>query len=375
MELQLQEGNSAVMSFDEGFSFLGEDSGPRYPTPEGTLQTEPGRKTLMVARSGGKVRLSKGRVIVESKDKVQLVSVPQSLVSRIVCFGPVGVSAGIRDWALRSDIHVVYLSRTGNYLGQLLAGGAKQRAARVRAQLALTEERRIELARSIVTAKVNKQIVLLRRYVRDENRDDLVPKIEFMKSLRGQLPQYVTSEGLMGVEGAAAKTYYEGLCLLLPVECGFSGRNRRPPRDIVNAALSYLYALLLAECVGALVAAGLDPAFGCLHSESRGAPALGLDLMEEFRPYVVNLVVVHAARKGTLTVADQEPDQDKPGVWLTKAAKQRLVDAYELRMLQLTSGALPGFGGSIRAHIHRQAKRLANAIHSGADEFTGLSWR
>ena len=231
------------------------------------------------------------------------------------------------------------------------------------------------IGRQVVLAKVGKQVVLLERYLREDNREELQPRIGLMKALLTQVPACGTSEELMGVEGAAARTYYEGLKILLPEDCGFTGRNRRPPLDVVNAAMSYLYTLLLGECVGALVAAGLDPAFGCLHSESRGAPALGLDLMEEFRPYVVDQVILQAARRGSLTKADEVRIEGKPGVLLTKAAKKVLIDAYELRMLRSTSGALPGFGGSIRQHVHRQAKRLAHAIHTDPAEYTGLAWR
>jgi len=119
----------------------------------------------------------------------------------------------------------------------------------------------------------------------------------------------------------------------------------------------------------------LDPAIGCLHAESKGTPSLGLDLVEEFRPFVVDQVVIELARRKILTDDDAVRVPGKPGVKLSKKARTDILEAYERRMQQKCNGALPGFGGSVRRHLHQQAKRLGKAIRSENVMYTGLSWR
>lgn len=373
--MMLSEEKTDVMSFDEGFCFLGEDFGCRYPPTLGDHRVdEPEARVLYVARQGGRVRVGGGRVIVESADRAELLSVPQTQVTRVVCFGSVGVSAGAREWALGTGAQVVFASRRGGYQGQLLGTSSKKRVSRLRAQLALAEGRGLRLARLCLEGKLVKQAVLLKHFVREDNADDVSPRIKLIEGLVPMLATAASVEELMGLEGAAARTYFEALEALLPADLGFHGRNRQPPLDVVNAALSYGYTILEGECVSAVVAAGFDPAIGCLHTDSRNQPALGLDLMEEFRPTVVDQVVVQLARSRALRPEHGVSTPGKPGVLLTKAAKTLLVDAYERRMLTRVK-ALPDFTGSWRRHVYRQAQRLGSAIMGDDYGYTGLSWR
>ena len=183
-----------------------------------------------------------------------------------------------------------------------------------------------------------------------------------------------TPAELMGLEGAAAAQYFPRFGAMMPEGLEFTFRSRRPPRDVVNAALSYLYTILLGECVTALQAAGLDPAIGVLHSDQDNRPSLALDLMEEFRPFVVDSVVMTAARLRALTPAHGR-EEPGAGTLLTKAGKEALLTSYEKRLLTKTGGALPDFSGTIRAHLYRQAHRLRASIMDHDEPWTGLSWR
>ena len=145
--------------------------------------------------------------------------------------------------------------------------------------------------------------------------------------------------------------------------------------DVFNAAISYGYAILLGECVSALVSCGLEPGIGMLHADDDSRPSLALDLMEEFRPYVVDQAVVHLCRRGGLKAEDGTHSAQSSGIFLTKNGKAAVVDGYERRMLQVTRGALPGFAGSIRRHVYRQAQVLAQFIMGRREEWVGLSWR
>lgn len=376
--MPLGADKSGVMSFEEGFCFLGEDFGPRYPpTLAGQRVTEPARKVLYLGMQGAHAHLEAGRLIVQSAQDAEVLDIPSGTVERIVCFGAVGISAGLRSWALASEVELVFLSRRGTYLGQAWSATAGRRIGRLRAQLAVADNpaRALPFARTVVDAKVRKQMVLLQRLARRDNTEIITSAVGQISELLAMLPECGTREELMGIEGAAAREYFAALGQIMPDGLRFAGRSRQPPGDLINAALSYGYAIILSEAVSALCAAGLDPAIGLLHAEQDNRPSLALDLMEEFRPLVVDQIVVAAARRGELRSEHGRRDEALHGVLLTKAGREVLVGEYERRMLQHTKGALPGLSGSMRRHLYRQAERLAAYVYDPLAAWTGLSWR
>lgn len=375
--MSLGPEDTQVMSFDEGFCFLGEDFGPRYPPPMPEAGVEdPERKVLYVALQGSRVRTDGGRILVEGTNDQPVLDVPSGHVRRLVCFGSVGVSAGARGWAMSSGVDVVLASRRGTYQGSLVSAVSAPRAARVRAQVALQDSPAgLDLARSVISAKVRKQMVVLQRFGRREHADQVRDAVAAMEQVLRLLPDCGSPSEALGVEGAAAAAYFPALGSLLPEGMRFDHRTRRPPLDVANSALSFLYTVMLGECVTACYAAGLDPALGVMHRDQEDRPSLALDLLEEFRPMVVDQVVVSTARVGQFTAGHALVEKDRAGVFLTKAGREALIGAYERRMLTTTRGALPGFSGTIRRHVYRQAQRMAAAILHPGTPWTGLSWR
>lgn len=376
--MQLGADKTAVMSFDEGFCFLGEDFGPRYPpaVPHHRV-TVPEKRVVYVGSQGSHVRIQQGRLIVESKDDAPLLDVPTGQVSRIACFGAVGFSSGARNWALSQGVSTIFASRRGAYLGALAPATDKARPGRLRVQVRASEDPTVALglARAFVEAKLVKQAVVLRRFGRRNNSELVTPAVRSITRLGEMLPQCATVDEVRGIEGAAASAYFPAFGSLFPAGLAFETRTRRPPGDVTNAALSYLYTILLGECETALRAAGLDPSIGFLHSDDDDRPSLALDLMEEFRPLVVDQATLSAARHNQLTPDHGRTEPDRPGVLLTKAGRTVMVDGYERRMLHTTRGALPDFTGSLRRHLYRQAQRLVRALHDPSTPWTGLSWR
>lgn len=375
--MTLGADKTEVMSFDEGFCFLGEDFGPRYPPLlDDHRVVEPERRVLYAGMQGGRVRVAAGRVIAETAEDVEVLDVPMHQVARVVCFGSVGLSAGARTWAMSNDVDVAFVSRRGSYLGAMVPATAGTRAKRLRAQLAFADDpaRSLRLAIAIADAKIRKQIVLLQRFGRREQAPDTAEAVAQMRHMLTMLPASTSTEEVMGVEGAAAAAYFPCLGRLFPDELRFDHRTRQPPLDIANSALSYLYTVLGGECASALVAAGLDPAIGFFHADDEDRPSLALDLLEEFRPLIADQVVLNAARIGELRADSGWTEEGRPGILLTKAARTSLLAGYERRMLQMTRGALPGFAGTLRRHLYRQAERLQVTV-SRDEPWTGLSWR
>ena len=123
------------------------------------------------------------------------------------------------------------------------------------------------------------------------------------------------------------------------------------------------------------MATGLDPAIGFLHTDHDGRPSLALDLVEEFRPLIVDQIVMEALRRRRLRPEHGRRDENRGGVLLTAAGREVIVDAYERRMLQMTRGALPDFAGTLRRHLYRQAQVLAAWVQNLGPGYVGLSWR
>lgn len=237
LSMELGAEDTAVMSFEQGFTFLGEDFGARYPPVlEEVRVEEPERKVLYAAPQGGRVRMAAGRLIVENADDAEVLDVANGLVSRIVCFGSVGLSAGVRSCALANQVDIVFASRRGGYLGSFVGGG-RIRPDRVRRQIAVWgTPRALRIGRAIIEAKLTKQIALLQRLARREQADGTREAIRAMKNTLMLLPQATNPAELMGVEGAAAAAYFPALGSLLPADLSFTHRTRQPPLDLANAA-------------------------------------------------------------------------------------------------------------------------------------------
>ena len=378
--LRLNQEKTAMTSFDEGFCYLGTDFSRSFPPvdPRHDIKGRPDPdQVVYVGRDGARVHVSQNRLIVDGADGLPQVSIPRRAVSRIVLTGAVGLSSGARSWALYNDIDVVFLSRHGGYLGQLAGPRSTASARRLltQASFATDDDARLPLARAIVRAKMRHQVSVLHRTGRRSQGSDVETPCTTIRQLADDAEQAADVEELMGLEGAASTAYFGCLSGLVPPEVAFDGRSRRPPKDLANAALSYAYAILLAECTGALLAAGLEPSLGVLHASTDKRPSLSLDLMEEFRPLLVDRTVLSLLRSKRLRPEHATTSPDGEGVWLNSKGKKTLVDGYEATLQRQVKGAMPGFSGTWRRHIHHGTQLLGRAITEPGYEWTGASWR
>ena len=406
--LTINEDATAMTSFDEGFCHLGIDYSQDRPL-EPSAEADAPVHVVYVGRDGSRVHVAKERLIVDAPDGLPQMSIPRRMVSRIVLTGNVGLSAGARSWALYNDIDVLCLSRRGTYLGQLAGPRSTANAQRLlrQAEFAADEEARLPLARNIVRAKLRNQLHVLHRLARREREGSadgsagatmgggmevcgnagaaladrrigvvgLEAACRDIRYIMADLPDAASVEEIMGMEGAASNVYFACVAGLLPPEVSFPCRSRRPPKDMANAALSYAYSLLLGECTAALFAAGLEPSLGVLHASTDKRPSLSLDLMEEFRPLLVDRMVFGLLRSRRLRPEHAGPSDDGAGVWLTKDGKKAVVDGYEATLQRSVKGALPGFAGPWRRHIHHSAQLLGRAILEPGYDWVGVSWR
>lgn len=347
------------------------------PPSEKKKPTNLADRILYVGRDGARVHVKGGRLLVDGPAGIPATSLPKNNVGRIVLSGNVGLSAGARSWAMRSSVDVVCLSRRGSYQGSLVGANRGTHASRLLAQVALTrdETRRVPLAAALIGAKIRGQIHVLTRIARRDNNVHVADTTALMHAWRRSLQEARSVNEIMGIEGASSAAYFDALSMCVPADVPFHGRSRRPPRDLPNAALSYGYAILLSECVGALHAAGLDPCLGIAHAPTDKRPSLALDLMEQFRPLLVDQTVMALLRTRKLRVEHASPEPDGGGVWLGAEGKKILVDAYEACAQRSVTGALPGYSGSWRRQILHSAQMLARGIVEPDYRWQGIAWR
>jgi CRISPR-associated protein Cas1 len=376
VELEVAPEKTAIMSFEEGFAFLGEDIATSFPPPD-PLEPfrEPSRKALYVARDGAAIRIEKGQLHVFHDDEDLLV-VPSSQVGSICLFGNVGLSAGARQFALAAGVDVSFASRRGWFQGWLQAPNMNSIELR-RLQFRRSDDQAFAagLAGRFVVGKIANLAALLRRYGNADSATDVVRVGHDLESFAETASSCSDVASLVGVEGAATAAYFRVFGRLMPPGFVFEKRSRQPPTDPVNAALSYGYTLLTGAAVTAVAMAGLDPSAGFLHLDSRDRPSLALDLVEEYRPMVVDTTVLRLCRKGTLTEHHFRTEATSAAVLLTDAGRRALTGAIEQRLLTLTSHIPSRSRVSYRRSMFLQARQIATCIREPAVIYQPMAWR
>lgn len=333
----------------------GQGSDPRrlYPAQDRAVP-------FYIQEQGAKIG-KKGERLVVTKKEVQLSEMRLIETSQVVTMGNVGISAQALHLLMEHEIPVIHLS-TGGWFHGISHGQGLRNAYNRSAQYAAAADplRCMTFAREIVRAKAANQRVLLQRNSRHAEADRAVLRLAAqLRTLPEEtfpgLPQ------LLGWEGQAAASYFGVFETMLKTgELGtfqFQSRNRRPPRDPVNALLSFAYALLAKECTVALLSEGLDPWWGFYHQPRHGRPALALDLMEPFRPIIADSVVLTAINTGMVRPHDFIRNHN--GCALQPDGRKSFLRAWEQRLDQLYTHPDFNYRCSWRTILRIQSRLLA----------------
>lgn len=317
----------------------------------------------------------RGERLIVKKEGQEIASVRLKDISHVVLMGGVGMTAQTMHLLCEEDVPVVHVSR-GHWFYGITSGislrNSFDRAAQYRA--ASDPERVLAFARAIVEGKGANQRTMLGRNVHP--RPDAT--LRAMSMLLRRVSQAGTPEELLGIEGGVAAHYFANFAMLLKprdfdATWDFASRNRRPPRDPVNALLSFGYAMLAKECTVALLAEGLDPWWGLYHQPRHGRPALALDLMEEFRPLVVDSAVLSAINTGMVTASSFT--RTAAGCMLKPDARKAFLRAYEARLDQLVTHPLFGYRCSWRSVIRVQARLVSRWLRGDIPAYQSVRTR
>lgn len=327
-----------------------------------------------VQEQGARVGKRSERLVVSKGDE-EVATARLKDVSQLVLMGNVSISAQTTHLLCEKGIPVVHLS-TGHWFYGITQGitlrNAYDRAAQY--QAAADPERVLAFARALVYGKGANQRTLLGRNIRPRP----IPVLKEMAMLLRRVPEAANPEELLGLEGGVAAKYFARFGELLKpkdFDAGFdfSARNRRPPTDPVNAMLSFGYAMLAKECTVALLAEGLDPWWGLYHQPRHGRPALALDLMEEFRPLIVDSAVITAVNTGMVGTGSFE--RTASGCMLTASGRKGFLRAYEARMDQLITHPRFEYRCSWRSVIRIQARLLSRWLRGDVPEYAAIRTR
>ena len=293
--------------------------------------------TLYVQTSGAYLHLDHETLKVEINKEVRL-QVPLHHLGSLVLFGEVMVSPGLLGRCAQDGRSVTWLSRSGRFLGRLegpVAGNVLLRRAQHEAMD--SPLRTLDVARNLVAGKLKNQRNVILRSAREtdapQDHELLGHTAQLLGEILLQLPAVTDLDTLRGLEGDAARHYFAGFNSMVLADretFAITGRTRRPPLDPTNALLSFLYALLLSDCVAGAQGVGLDPQMGFLHSLRPGRPSLGLDLMEEFRPILADRLTLTLINRRQ--ISDSDFDR-RPGgaVLLNDTGRKKVVVAYQER--------------------------------------------
>jgi CRISP-associated protein Cas1 len=324
-----------------------------------------------VQGQGCRVGKSSDRIVVKEKDAV--VSDARILdVSQLCLFGNVQISTQAVHELIDRGIPICYFSYGGYFLGMTTGLVHKNIELRRRQfEVASQSASSLALAREFIVGKIKNCRTLIRRAAEDGNKTTLDRLAEF----QGDASRAACVETLLGIEGMAAKWYFESLSQRLKGHQVFrlDGRNRRPPTDPVNAILSFLYALLVKELTVTASAVGFDPMLGFLHQPRYGRPALALDLCEEFRPLVADSTALTLINTGEI----KPDDFVKRGeaVALTASGRKTVLSAYERRMESLITHPIFGYQISYRRTLEVQARLLSRVLRGEIAQYPAFVTR
>lgn len=348
---------------------------------KGVLQIHTVLNTLFVTTQNSYLRLDHETVRIEVEG-THRSSIPLHHLGAVVCFGNVLVSPALMGRCAEDGRTLVLLDRDGRFRARLegpVSGNVLLRRAQ---HLALSDAMKASsIARMMVAGKIKNSRTVVLRSAREadveEDEQALRKTAGVLARAIARLANTYDIDVIRGIEGESARSYFGAFdCMIRHDRSSFKmdGRNRRPPRDPLNALLSFLYTLLLTDCIGALEGVGLDPQVGYLHSLRPGRPSLALDLMEELRPILSDRLALTLINRRQLTAGHFV---ERPGgsVLLGDDGRKTVLVAYQKRKQEeiihpLLERKIP-FG--LVPHV--QARLLARFLRGDVESYVPFIYR
>lgn len=314
----------------------------------------------------------KGETLCISCDGELLGRLPIHTIEALVLFGVVSCSPFLLGFCAENGVSVTWLGRTGRFLGSL-QGPVSGNVLLRKKQYHLHDDMDFcqNLSQNFVAGKIYNSRTVLRRAFRNEENTEINMACTRLGDALERTKKAKNLDELRGIEGEAARVYFSVFNKLILVDDEdflFNGRNKRPPLDPVNCLLSFTYTLLTHDIRSALESVGLDPAVGYLHRIRPGRPSLALDLMEEFRPYLADRLVLTLINRKQLKPKDFKK-QRSGAVLLKDDARKTLLEAWQTRKRDKVLHSYLEEEMELGLFFFAQARLLAQHIRGDLPEY------
>lgn len=320
---------------------------------------------VYVQDQGARVSVSGEVLMIKSPDgnvrKVRLMD-----VSDLTLYGNIQVTTQAIRRLCERGVPICYLSYGGRYVGRTSGRTSKNIDLRIRQHRAYeSKTATMKIARAMVHGKIKNSMVMLRR----NHTSPPDPVLGEMDKLAEKCETVRRYDALLGMEGLAARLYFSEFSGMLKgdEQFDFRERNRRPPKDPINAMLSFVYMMLARQAEITVGTVGMDPYLGFLHTPHHGRPSLALDIMEEFRPIIGDSVCVSLVNNGMIRQSDFLVTPF--GVAMTDHGRRRVITAFESRMDETVRHRLLGYSASYRRILETQARLLARHLMGEIPEY------
>ncbi len=339
------------------------------------------QNTLFVTTAGAYLAKD-GEAVAVRVDQETRMRVPIHTLGGIVCFGQIGFSPYLLGLCGERGVTVSFLTESGRFLARLqgpVSGNVLLRREQYRR--ADDPVGSAAIVRAILAAKLANSRTVLLRALRDRPEH---PGADALRSAASRLAQHLRSltpdltvDGLRGLEGSAARAYFEAFDVLLVQQKDsffLHDRSRRPPLDNMNALLSFIYTLLRHDFTAALEAVGLDPAVGFLHRDRPGRPGLALDLMEEMRAYLADRLALSLVNLNQVRPAGFRQGESG-GVAMDSDTRKAVLVAYQKRKNEEIVHPFLGEKTTLGLLPHLQAALLARTLRGDLDGYPSFLWK
>lgn len=314
-----------------------------------------------------------GQNIVISVKQEEVFRIPSINVEGIVTFGYMGASPGLMKLCSDSGISLTFLSPNGRFISRV-QGTIKGNVLLRKKQYNLSDDEdwSLHVSQVMIAGKIQNYRNILRRFIRDNGDNEKIEcAVKILERSKQNVLKVKDKTTLIGYEGIASNAYFDVLPILIlnqKQDFPFHGRNRRPPKDAVNAMLSFAYTLIANDMIAALETVGLDPYVGFLHTLRPGRTSLALDMMEELRAYLGDRFVLSLINRRQITSKDFLY-QGENGIVMTDKGKKIFITAWQNRKRETIIHPYLNEKIEIGLIPYAQAMLMARYIRQDIDDY------
>lgn len=314
-----------------------------------------------------------GLNVVISVKQNEIFRIPIHNIEQIITFGYMGASPGLMKLCADNNVSLTFLSPQGRFISRS-QGPTRGNVLLRKTQYKYSDDPdfTLHLCKLFIGGKIQNYRNILRRFIRDNGENNAVTKVaEYLQRCKKRVLDANSVDSVRGIEGEAATYYFSAFSQLLlnqREDFVFKGRNRRPPKDAINAMLSFVYTLICNDMTSALETIGLDPYVGFMHTLRPGRASLALDMMEELRAYLGDRLVLSLINRKQVTIKDFIK-QGEEGIVMTDSARKTILAAWQNRKKELISHPYLNEKVNIGLLPYIQAMLLARFIRKDIDDY------